>query len=143
MSAAGLNALKRFEGCRLEAYLCEAGKPTIGYGHREGVELGQKLTQHQADVLLEFDVESFEDGVTYCLRNTEVTQSQFDALVSLAFNIGITRFSTSNLLRRLLKGDVSGAAGEFGKWRLADGKVSPGLEKRRKAEREMFLEGFV
>jgi GH24 family phage-related lysozyme (muramidase) len=138
MSAEGLNLLKRFEGCRLEAYLCEAGKPTIGYGHREGVELGHHITQHQADVLLAYDVESFEDGVSYCLRNTMVTQSQFDALVSLAFNIGITRFGKSTLLRKLLRGDVKGAAAEFAVWRLAAGNVSVGLEKRRAAEREFF-----
>lgn len=149
MSAAGLNALKKYEGCRLEPYLDEAGVLTIGYGHTRDVAAwaaaGRKLTQHEADVILMSDLEAYEDGVTYFLRNTEVTQSQFDALVSLCFNIGVTRFGQSTLMRKLLKGDVAGAAEQFDAWRFAGGRghVSPGLVKRRAEEKAMFLEGFV
>ncbi len=143
LSPRGVEFIKKSEGCRLKAYQCTAGKWTIGWGHTRDVKEGMQITQHQADVIFSSDIESFEDGVAYMTKGVDLTQEQFDALVSLAFNIGVTRFGTSNLLRKLLRGDVAGAAGEFEKWRLADGKVDPGLVKRRAAEREMFLEGFV
>lgn len=137
LSAEGRAFIKRHEGCRLDAYLCAAGVPTIGYGHTEGVKLGQKITQHQADVLFDFDVEHFEDGVT--AFPVLLTQGQFDALVSLAFNVGLERVAQSTLLHKLRAGDVAGAASEFMKWRLAAGKVVPGLIKRRADEKAVFL----
>lgn len=143
LSERGADFIKAKEGLRLEAYQCEAGKWTIGYGHRRDVKEGMRITEHQAEVVFTSDAESFEDGVSYMTKDVDLTQSQFDALVSLAFNIGVTRFATSNLLRKLKRGDVAGAAEEFAKWRLADGKVSEGLVKRRAEEKAMFLEGFV
>lgn len=138
INAAGIDLIKLFEGCRLEAYLCPAGRWTIGYGHTEDVQKGHKLSQHQADVLLDYDLEKFEDGVTYLLRHAMVTDNQFSALVSFAFNLGITALAKSTLLRKLLKGDAEGAAAEFERFVYAAGHVLPGLQNRRKAERELF-----
>lgn len=137
LSEGGRKLIKRFEGCRLEAYRCAAGVWTIGYGHTGDVAPGTKITQHQADVLFDYDVERFEDGVS--ALPVLLTQPQFDALVSLAFNVGLARVAQSTLLRKLRAGDVQGAASEFMKWKLAAGKVQPGLVRRRAAERELFL----
>lgn len=137
-NAAGLELIKQAEGCVLHAYQCEAGKWTIGWGHTQDVKEGMVITQHQADVIFASDMDSFEDSVTYLTRNVALSDNQFSALVSLAYNIGITRFSKSTLLRMLLKGNGQGAAEQFAVWRLADGKPSKNLEHRRALERELF-----
>lgn len=139
ISPVGLSLIRRFEGCRLEAYQCEAGVWTIGYGHTGAhVVQGATCTQHQAEVMLESDVERFELAVSALVPHT-VTQWQFDALVSFAFNLGAAALARSKLLRLLRAGDVPGAAAQFGFWVFAGGKPSPGLVKRRAAERDLFL----
>src|ERR1035437_5676885 len=82
---AGLDLIKSFESCRLTAYKDVVGIPTIGYGHIEGVQLGDTIDQAKADLLLSEDLEHFEHGVTNLLT-TEVTDNQFSALVCFAFN---------------------------------------------------------
>lgn len=138
ISPAGLEMIKRFEGLRLTAYQCEAGRWTVGYGHTEDVHEGATITAHQADVMLEVDVSHFEAAVEGLLE-VPVNQHQFDALVSFAFNLGSGALGRSTLLKKLNACDFAGAADEFGKWVYAGGRVSPGLVKRRAAERELFL----
>jgi len=144
---AGIELIKRFEGCRLEAYKCPAGVWTIGYGHTEDVKPGMKITQHQAEVMLEHDLIEYENGVKYLLGDHPVTENQFAALVSFAYNCGTDidlddkpeGLGDSTLLKKFLRGDIEGAGMEFLKWTRAGGKVLPGLVKRRKAERALFL----
>lgn len=137
---AGKNLIKNCEACRLTSYLDAVGIPTIGYGHTGSeVHPGQTISQHQADVIFDADLERFEEGVTELLTGANVTDNQFSACVSLAFNIGITRFASSTLRKRLLAGDVAGAGAEFPRWNKAGGQVLPGLVKRRELERELFL----
>lgn len=138
-NATGINLIKKHEGCRLQAYLCPAGVPTIGYGHTRDVKLGQRITQHQADVILESDLEIYEEGVEHLTRMRPPKENQFAALVSFAFNLGVTRLASSTLMKKYLKGDVQGAADEFPKWVKAGGKVLPGLVKRRAEERALFM----
>jgi GH24 family phage-related lysozyme (muramidase) len=137
-SQAGIDLIKSFEGLRLKAYVCPAGKLTIGYGHTEGVAPRDAICAIGAENLLRKDLVYFEAGVSKLLKVT-VRQSQFDALVSFAFNLGLGALKRSTLLRKLNAGDDYGAADEFLRWNKSGGKVLEGLTRRRKAEREMFL----
>ncbi len=139
ISAAGTDLIRKFEGCRLKAYLDAVGVPTIGFGHTVDVKLGQVITQHQADTILASDLEIYEDGVNELFKGVTLTQGQFDALVSFSFNLGVTRLAASTLRKKMQRGDVQGAADEFLKWSRAGGNVLAGLVKRRAAERAMFL----
>ena len=145
ISKQGADFIKSFEGCRLEAYHGAADRPglyTIGYGHTGKVQKGQKITQAEADRLLSNDVAPIEKQLTADVPN--VSQHQFDALVSFCFNLGVSAYMGSTLRRKLKAGDRLGAAEEFPKWCRANGKVVAGLQRRRNAERAMFLQsGFV
>ncbi len=137
ISKAGLELIKKSEGCRLAAYKDPIGIVTIGYGHvSSSVKLGQVITQHQADEILASDLERFEAGVDRLCPG--LSPGQFSALVSFAFNLGLTAFANSTLRKKVLKNDFAGAALEFGKWVKAGGKVLPGLVTRRAAERALF-----
>lgn len=138
MGERGLALLKRCEGCRLEAYQDAIGVWTIGWGHTEDVQPGQKISQHQADVMLQSDLEIYEQGVEKLLWGIPVTEAQFDALVCFAYNVGLANLGRSTLLKRLRGGDAAGAAAEFLKWTRAGGKILPGLVKRRQAESDLF-----
>ena len=137
ISKAGLDLIKQFEGLYLNAYRCPAGVPTIGYGHTAGVAMGQTITQQQADDYLRRDVRQFERAVSRQVR-VPLTQGQFDALVSFAFNLGEGALAQSTLLRLLNAGDYAGAAAQFDRWNKAGGRVLPGLVRRRAAERALF-----
>lgn len=139
----GINIIKKFEGCKLKAYICPAGVYTIGMGHTSGVKKGDIITYEQAEEFLKKDLEKFEKAVNKYV-NIEITQSMFDALISFSFNVGATAFRKSTLLQKLNKGDYDGAADEFLKWNKGGGKVLAGLTKRRKAERQLFMsEGIL
>lgn len=139
-SQRGIDLVKRCEGCSLSVYADVVGVLTVGYGHTSSnLKLGQTVTQHTADVILQSDLERFEEGVTQLTRGVTLTQNQFDALVCLTFNVGLVNFANSQLRRKLLAGDVGGAAAEFPRWCHAGGKVVDGLVNRRAAEAALFL----
>jgi lysozyme len=142
VSSKGLDLIKRFEGCRLEVYLCPAGKRTAGYGTTgHGVAempLGAPITQEQADAWLAEDVAEFAQAVEKAVK-VPVTQNEFDALTSFAYNVGVEAFEHSTLLKKLNERDRAGAAAEFLRWIHAGGRELSGLVKRRAAERELFL----
>ena len=132
--------VKRFEGFRPKPYLCPAGVPTIGYGHTEDVSLSDPpVTREAAAALLERDLAVFAAGVARLLT-APVKQSQFDALVSFAYNVGLGNLQRSTLLKMVNSGDLAGAASEFAKWTKSKGRELPGLVKRRAAERALFEE---
>jgi lysozyme len=142
VSPTGVALTKSMEGCSLKAYPDPAtgGAPwTIGYGHTgPDVKPGLTITQAQADALLNTDLA--RAGLVVCsLVRVYLTQNQFDALADFVFNVGAGNFRGSTLLRLLNAGDVNGAANEFIRWNLASGRILPGLVKRRKAERDLFL----
>lgn len=147
LSEKGLALLKRFEGCKLEAYRDSANIPTIGYGHIQNVKMGDKITQAQADQFLKEDVAKFERGVNRFIRElgVTITQNQFDALVSFAFNVGLGALQKSTLGKKLYLMDnkeqktVYEVADQFLRWNKAGGKVVQGLINRRGAERLLFL----
>lgn len=136
----GLDLIRFFEQLRLTAYRDAVGVLTIGYGHTANVREGQRITEAQADAFLAEDVSWAEDAVLNGVT-TPLTQNQFDALVSLVFNIGAGAFATSTIRRLLNAGLYREAAEEFPRWRYAKGKVLAGLVNRRAKERELFLEG--
>jgi len=142
LSQAGIDAIKRFEGLRLHAYLDVAGVPTIGHGHTQGVEMGQHISQEVAENFLRSDLSWTESAVNNAVR-VPISQSAFDAMCSLCFNIGETAFKSSTLIQKLNAGDMAGAADEFLRWNkitiAGEKQVSPGLTSRRAAERQMFL----
>jgi len=133
--------IKGFEQLRLKAYPDPGtgGEPwTIGWGHTKNIMRGDRITQEQAEAFFSEDLAVFELTVNSAIKRS-MTQNQFDAMVSLAFNIGCSAFAGSILVKKFNAGDVQGAAEEFPKWRNSAGKVMPGLVKRRAAECEMFL----
>lgn len=137
-SQKGIDLIKKFEGCRLEAYKCPAGVWTIGYGHTKGVQNGQKITQAQAEEFLIEDLKVYEKAVESCVK-VPLSQNQFDALVSFCYNCGSGALKTSTLLRLLNEGKYSEAGEQFLRWNKAGGKVLVGLTRRREEERELFL----
>lgn len=139
MRTSNKQIVKDAEGLRLEAYLCPAGVWTIGYGHT-GTDVwpGLVITEKWAESLLERDLRTFEAYVSGYVK-VDLTQDQFDALVSFVYNIGAEAFKNSTMLKKLNAGDYEGAAKEFPRWNKSKGKVLPGLVKRREAERKLFL----
>lgn len=139
VSTAGMKIIQGFEGLELKAYKDIVGILTIGYGHTgKDVKMGMTITKAQAEDLMRGDLERFEDAVLAAL-NAKPTQNQFDAMVSLAYNIGAGAFTESTLVRKFNKGDVQGAAAEFLRWTKAGGKEVQGLVRRRHKERDHFL----
>ena len=147
ISKQGLDFVKSFEGLRLEAYWDKDGKVwTIGWGHTRGVKKGQVITKEQAEQFIRDDLAPIERHLTADLGEDGVLQCQFDALCSWIFNLrdGIRQYNTSTLRRKLKGGDYKGAANEFPRWCRSGGVVMNGLQRRRNAERAMFLQsGFV
>lgn len=137
-SPAGVALIKNFEKCKLTAYRDAVGVLTIGWGHTGSVWIGMVITQEQADALLSADLQRFEKGVSALLK-VPVTQGQFDALVSFAFNCGLGNLGSSTLLRKLNAGDAKGASAEFPRWNKAGGAVLRGLTLRREEEQKLFL----
>ncbi|MFP0401323.1 lysozyme [Acinetobacter nosocomialis] len=142
-SNAGLNLIKGFEGKRLNAYDDGVGVWTIGFGtikYPNGVRVkkGDTCTEQQAETYLKNDLTKFEVAINKLVK-VPLTQNQFDALVSLTYNIGSGAFNNSTLLKKLNKGDYQGAADQFLVWNKAGGKVMKGLVRRREAERALFL----
>lgn len=139
----GLKLIAQFEGCYLQAYLCPANVWTIGIGttiYPNGVKVkkGDKCTLEQAHEYLAHDMIEFEKTVNDSVK-VPLSQNQFDALVSLTYNIGSTAFKNSTLLKKLNAKDFTGAADQFLRWNKGGGKVLKGLVRRREAERALFL----
>ena len=137
----GIALIKQYEGLRLTTYKDAVGIPTIGYGHVENpIPPGgtRTITAEDAEQILREDLQRFEHDVNNMLT-VEVTQNQFDALVSFAFNLGPANLKSSTLLRKVNSGDFNGAAEEFPKWNHAGGQVLAGLTASRNAEKNLFL----
>lgn len=137
----GISVIKFFESLSVTAYPDPAtgGEPwTIGYGHTGGVKRGDVITEAYASELLLDDLSRFERSVSR-LAKVKLTQGQFDALVSFAFNVGDGNLAKSTLLKKLNAGDYAGASMEFSKWNKAAGRPMRGLTRRRSAEENLFL----
>lgn len=153
VSETGVALISIFEGLKLVGYLDAVKVPTIGYGHTENaggeinytdgtvstkVFVGKSITKEEAKRLLARDLLSFEKAVLSKLKHSP-TQFQFDAMVSLAFNVGPAAFARSSILRFFNSKNYVKAADAFLLWNKAGGKILNGLVRRRNAERELFL----
>ena len=151
----GKNLFKEWEGLRTHKYLDSANKWTIGIGHLitpkelatglirikdEYVRYENGLTEQQCWDLLEQDLSCFERAVNKEVK-VPLTQNQFDALTSFAFNVGITNFWESTLLRLLNKGEYEKVPDQLKRWNKAGGKVVAGLINRRDKEIALWLNG--
>ena len=142
VSKEGIALIKYYEGYRTTPYRCAAGKITVGYGHviGNGLQLpdewNRKFSLGEIDELLRTDLARFEQGVSrYC--PVYLTQSQFDALVSFSFNLGLGVLQRSTLRQKINRGDAD-AAKVILKYNMAGGRILKGLTNRRIAEYRMF-----
>ena len=135
-SGEGVALIKKFEGCKLDAYQCSANVWTIGFGTTKGVKEGDACTQDEAETLLADDLFKFEKIIHKQVK-VPLKQNEFDALVSWVYNLGGGNLSESTLLRRINDDTDSGRADiphQIRRWNRAGGKVLDGLIRRREAE---------
>ena len=137
ISQEGINLIKKFEGCKLEAYKCAADVWTIGYGSTKDVKEGNTLTQEEAEELLIKDLKVFEDAVNKAVKRSMV-QCQFDALVSWTFNLGAGNLNSSTMLKKLNNQEYDEVVPQMKRWNKANGKVLEGLIRRREAEALLY-----
>lgn len=139
ISERGLSMIEGFEGFSPIPYDDVAGILSIGFGHKiRPDEEFTSINDEQGRDILQKDVKFAESAICQCV-NIDINQNQYDALVSLVFNIGGGNFIKSTLLEKLNDNDIPGAADEFTKWIHAGGQVSKGLINRRKTEQALFL----
>lgn len=140
----GVSFIKQYEGYSPRMYRDVAGLPTIGYGTlideaSEQWLLTANISEAEATNLLAGDLYRFENAVN-TLVTAPLNQNQFDALVSLNYNIGVNNFKTSSLLKSI-NNNASKEEIEtnWKKWHLVKGVISKGLDNRRKAELELYF----
>jgi len=141
----GYNLIKTFEGLSLKPYLCSAKVPTIGYGntfYTNGVKVTMSdapITQEKANEMLKVIADSFALKVSK-ITPSGLTQNQFNALVSFAFNLGVQALTNSTLLRLVkINPNDGNIAKQFLRWNQAGGKVIDGLTKRRIKESSVYF----
>lgn len=137
ISDKGIELIKRYEQCKLRAYICPAGVLTVGWGHTGNVRSGQVITAEQANDLLRRDIKVVQTCINTALPT--LSQNRYDALCSFVFNVGCGAFLRSSLLK-LIKANASDEVikAEFKRWIHSKGKVLPGLVKRRTEEAQLF-----
>lgn len=133
------NLVKSMEGCSFTAYQDGNGVWTLGFGHTEGVRKGDTCTLDEAIAWLNHDLETADEAVGRLVM-VPLTQNQYDALVSLCYNIGQGNFGSSTCRRLLNAGDYAGASDAILMWNKIAHQISPGLVRRRLAEQKLFLE---
>lgn len=140
-----IDLVKEFEGCYLKAYKDPIGIPTIGIGTIKypggrRVKMGDVITQKQAEELLMHELDTKAIAIEHHFFNVAINQNQFDALLSFTYNCGVAALSKSTLLKKVKANHNDPAIrNEFMKWVKAGGKVLPGLQRRRKAEADLYF----
>jgi lysozyme len=144
MNIKGLELIIHFEGFRAAPYLCSGKRPTIGYGttmYPDGRQVkmtDRPISQDEATRYLIHHIGMVESQMLDVI-NMPISVNQWSALVSFTYNFGIGALRSSTLLRLLNAGKIEDAAREFTRWNKSDGVVTPGLVRRREAERRLFL----
>ena len=139
----GIAIIRKYEGLRLQAYICPSGLATIGFGatffeNGTRVKLGDKITRDRADQLLFFQVKLFADEVRRTVKSN-INENQLGALVSFCFNVGGAAFAKSTLAKKVnANPSDSTIRNEFMRWTRGGGKVLPGLVKRREEEANLY-----
>lgn len=140
----GIDLMHKWEGLKLEAYLCPAKIPTIGYGntyYEDGrkVKIGDVITEERADQLFLMVAEDFAKRVRSLVKKT-LNENQFSALVSFAYNLGVANLKSSTLLKKVnINPEDPSIRTEFLKWNKAGGKVLTGLTRRREDEAKLYF----
>ena len=138
ISEKGINFIIKEEGEVLTAYKCAAGVWTIGVGHTKNVTSKMKITKEKSQELLKADLQYFENAINTYIK-VELEQCQFDALMSLAFNIGTGNFSRSTLVKKInSSAPIEEIEIEFKKWKYGGGKILTGLKNRREREVRLY-----
>jgi len=145
VSQRGIDLIKKYEGLKLAPYLCPANIPTIGYGstfYSNGVKVKMTdahITEGKASELLRNLLITFEKGVDSFTTDL-VSQNQFDALVSFAYNCGLSNLKSSTLIKKVnINPNDPTIKAEFLKWNRGGGRVIPGLSKRRQEEADLYF----
>lgn len=144
-SETGINLIKRFEGFSASPYICPAGVPTIGYGFTYYPN-GKRVTMQDSPISEEWAEEVLRrllqeyELATDSLTRDDLTQNQFDALVSFCYNVGVTNFRHSTLLKLVNTNPTEpNIAKQFRRWNKSNGRVIKGLVKRREAEIALYF----
>ena len=136
----GKNFIKGWESLKLKAYKCSSGRWTISWGVTHNVSEGDQISEKEAEQMFLKALAPFEAGITAMVK-VPLSQHEFTALVSLAYNVGLNSVATSRLIKKLNMGDREGAAEEFSiGWDTSNGERVLGLIRRREAERNLFSE---
>lgn len=145
LGTVGADLIQSSEGLRYKVYRDPVGILTVCRGHTSPyLRLGQTYTEDECDLLFKSDVIKHQVVIQpgnsqNCIRNVSLTPNQSDAVTSLVFNLGTTKFCRTTMARKLAAKDYAGAAGEFPKFKFAGGRVLPGLVTRRAREQSLFL----
>jgi|TARA_R110000868_G_scaffold114462_3_gene306690 lysozyme len=144
VNAEGYALIKKFEGCKLKAYRCPANVLTIGYGNTfyengDKVKEGDVITQQRAEELAKFIIDQFAVSITPFIKQP-LTENQFSACVSLAYNIGTGNFKKSSVFKKLnINPNDATIADSFRLWNKGGGVVLKGLVRRREAEIQLYF----
>jgi lysozyme len=144
VNSEGYALIKHFEGCRLKAYRCPSNVATIGFGntfYEDGTKVkdGDVITQQRADELAKFIIDQFAVSIAPFIQKT-LTENQFSACVSLAYNIGTGGFKRSSVFKKLnVNPNDATIADSFRLWNKGGGKILAGLVKRREAEIQLYF----
>ena len=145
VSDEGIKLIKHFEGIHKKPYICPAGYWTVGVGHLISrnaelpIEWDRVLSHGEIDDLLRKDLRRFELGVLRLLGTVQPNQSEFDALVSFSFNLGLGCFQRSTVRSAFIRGDKKRSGEVLLKYRRAGGRILSGLVRRRQAEHALLM----
>ena len=139
VSATAIISIAQMEDYKGSAYLDSVQVPTIGFGTTEGVKMGDHIDPVRALVRLQTGAEKRADEIRKCIGDVPLYQHEWDAYVSMSYNIGSSAFCHSTLLKKLKARDYPGACAEIKRWVYAGGKKLKGLEKRRAHEYAMCM----
>jgi len=139
-SQKGLDLIKKFEGFSDKEYICPAGKVTIGYGHviLPNEHFSSSITKEEAEILLKKDLQPREKSLNILVK-VNINQNQFDALISLIYNIGVANFKQSTLLKFINDRLFDKVPDQFRRWKYINKVVSKGLLNRREEEIKLWL----
>lgn len=140
MNTKAIEIIKKWEGCKLDAYKCSAGVTTIGYGHTKTAKPNMSISQDVAESLLQDDLEFFERSVKALTKDVELNNNQLAALISFAFNLGVMKLKNSTLLKiiKANPNNIPEIEKQFLRWVYVGKTKLKGLENRRKDEVKLY-----
>lgn len=138
-----LSYVPKFEGIILRGYKDPIGIVTACSGHTKTAILGRPYTKQECEKLLVSDLYEHAAGVLDCTPELKGRIPQLAAMISFAFNVGVTKYCNSTVAVKIHTGDLVGACNQLDRWIYADGEIMPGLVERRAAEKDLCLDGLI